>query len=692
MGNVPGPEFRHVGGGEGFGIIPMMASRTGWTWMDHLRVVTAWLLVAVSLGTLVGCSSNNYLTLRKVPRNPLAGPLQLFSSSGPQPSARTVSLLRRYDLADRQEQNPSLVLASLGKEISLEPSPEKIYSFAELAYVEGKSAEGANDLRRALDCYGAAVSHAYLFLFDPRLDPMRNPYDPQFRLACDIYNGSLEAALRIWKSKQRLKPGMVEHMTVAGKEIELSIEVRGAWPADDIEDLDFVSEYKVSGLTNLHHTYGLGVPLVGVRRPNPKKAALDRYYPKLLAFPVTAFLRVERLTGTWQPTRQASASSDESSVKPPPLRCILELHDPLNSSDLTIADRRIPLETDLSTPLAYMLELPSLRSKKIVKLGFTDPTEAEATKGIYMLEPYQAHKIPVIMAHGLLSSPMTWMEQFNDLRAMPEVRERYQFWFYLYPTGKPFWASATSFRQDLNDLLQVIDPTGSNPAMQRMVLVGHSMGGLVSMLQTLDSEDHLWRMVSDKPFEQLKADPEVKQRLASMLFFRPNPNVAHVITIGTPHHGSDFANDTTRWLSHKLVDMPNKLVQTRQQLLTDNPDVVKNTELFTITTSIDSLAPENPIFRAMERMPRAAHVKYHNIIGLAPTSGIFGKFSKGSDGVVTFDSARIEDVDSELVIEADHTHVHRHPRAILEVRRILLEHAVEYQAQQESTGAGNVLR
>ena len=203
------------------------------------------------------------------------------------------------------------------------------------------------------------------------------------------------------------------------------------------------------------------------------------------------------------------------------------------------------------------------------------------------------------------------------------------------------------------------------------------------MLQSLESEDHLWRMASDKPFEQLKADPETRQRLASMLFFRPNPAIAQVITIGTPHRGSDFANDTTRWLSHKWVKMPSQLMQTRHKLLLENPDVFRNAELFTITTSIDSLAPENPIFRAMEQMPRSPHVQYHNIIGLAPTSGIFGKLTKGSDGVVSFDSAHLEDVDSELVIEADHTHVHRHPRAILEVRRILLEHAADYQAKQQ---------
>lgn len=657
-----------------------MVLRTKHSWASGLRACAIWLLLAVGLGNVVGCASNQYLKLREAPSNPLAGPLQFFSHEGPQPTPRTVALLRRYDLAAKQSENPGTVLASLDKEIALEPSAEKVYSFAELAYVDGKIAEDAGDLRKATDCYGAAVAHAYLFLFDARLDQGRNPYDPQFRQACDVYNGALDAALRIWKKQQRLKPGMVERLNICGRDIELSVEVRGPWRPEEIENLEFVSTYELAGLSNRHHTYGLGVPLIGVRRPKPDVNPMDRYFPRVLSFPVTAFLRVEQFANTLPAARQASATTGEP-PKPPPLRATLELHDPLRSSDLHVADRIVPLETDLTVPLAYLLDRPAVRKQQSGSFGFFQPAEAEAVKGIYMLEPYDPRKIPVIMVHGLLSSPMTWMEQFNDLRAMPEVRNRYQFWFYMYPTGRPFWASATEFRQDLQELVQRFDPPQTNLALKRMVLVGHSMGGLLSMLQTLDSEDHLWRLVSDKPFDQLKAEPEVRQRLAEMLYFRPNPSVSHVITMGTPHHGSDFANDTTRWLSHKFVDMPTKLLQTRQQLLVDNASLFRSTELFTITTSIDSLAPENPIFRAMERMPRNPQTRYHNVIGLAPTSGVFGRFSKGSDGVVSFESARIEEVDSELVIEADHTHVHRHPRSILEVRRILLEHAAEFQAQ-----------
>lgn len=649
-----------------------------------LLAVVVWAAVS----TAGGCSSTHYLRQRDEPTNPLSQSLQLLSYGGPQPSARTEALLRRYDLSERRQKNPAFVLAALDKEIKADPQVEKFYAFAELAYVDGKKAEASGDVRLALDCYGAAVCHAYLYLFDSRLDRVRNPYDPQFRQACDVYNESLEAALRLWNANRRLKPGMQERMTVAGKEIELTIDLRGNWPADELERLEFVSDYEIVKLTNRHHTYGLGVPLIGVRRPRNDSDPLGSYYPKVLAFPVTAFLRVEQIAGVWNPYRQASASSASGGPptdpsRPPPLRCVLELHDPLQAVEIQAAGRTVPLETDLTTPLAYLLDRPALRVQQAATFGLLQPDQAAALKGVYMLEPFDPQKIPVIMVHGLWSSPLTWMEQFNDLRAMPEVRRRYQFWFYMYPTGQPFWASAAEFRKDLAELYRRVDPQRSNPALQSSILVGHSMGGLVSMLQTVDSGDALWKMLSDKPFEELKADEETRARLASVLFFQPNPAVSRVVTIGTPHRGSDYANDTTRWLSHKLIDMPARMLQARQRLITDNPDVIRSPELLTISTSIDSLAPGNPIFKTMDRLPRADWVRYHNIIGLVSTDSLLGKFSQGSDGVVSFESARLEDVDSELVVEADHTFVHDHPRSILEVRRILLEHAAEFHARQD---------
>jgi pimeloyl-ACP methyl ester carboxylesterase len=298
-----------------------------------------------------------------------------------------------------------------------------------------------------------------------------------------------------------------------------------------------------------------------------------------------------------------------------------------------------------------------------------------------MLEPYDPTKIPVLMVHGVWSSPITWMEMFNDLRAQAEVREHYQFWFYLYPTGQPFWISARQLRDDLNYVRASVDPQKSSPALDQMVLVGHSMGGLVSRLQTLESGDDFWHIVSDKPFEDVKATPELKAGLEKTFYFQPNPSIRRVVTIGTPHRGSNFANETTRYLGRKLINLPTMLVQGSEQLRKDNPGYFRNANVLEVPTSIDALAPDSPILPVMLKVARGPWIHFHNVVGQIPKKGWFGGESIGDgDGIVGFNSAHLDDVDSEIVVDADHSSLHRHPRTVLEVRRILLEHLSDLRA------------
>ncbi|MFO0905902.1 MAG: alpha/beta fold hydrolase [Pirellulales bacterium] len=638
-------------------------------WEGALRgrqfAAAGWALLLLCLSA--GCASNDYLRVRQVPRNPLAESLDLLSWSGPKPTPRTEQLLRRYDLLNERTSNATVALASLEQEIQGQPAPEKIYAFAELAYVDGKRAEDQGRQEQALDDYGASLGHAYRYLFDTHLDWTRNPYDPQFRQACDLYNGALEASLRILRERKQLKPGSTQHIKTEQCDLELVIELHGPWRAEDVERLEFASDFEVAGLTNQYRTYGLGVPLIAVRRPVAQRVGVEAYYPQQLSFPVTAFLRVNR------PSDHVRQMSGET----PPRRFVLELHNPLVEQQVRVGDRLVPLETDLSTPLAHFLDSMEVKEETLATLGLREPAVAEQLSQIYMLEPYSPHKIPVIMVHGLWSSPMTWMEMFNDLRALPEIRESFQFWFYMYPTGQPFWASAADFRDDLRELQQQLDPQGASAAMQNMVLVGHSMGGLVSRMQTIEPGDRLWKLVSDRPFAELKADEATRRQLSRVVFFEPNPAVKRVITIGTPHHGSKFANDYTRWLGRKLISMPKQLIYSSQKLSRDNPNYFRNIEPLMITTSIDSLAPECPIFGVLNRAPRASWVKYDNIAGLVPKDDLLGRFSPGGDGIVSFKSAHLDEADSELVVPASHTSVHRHPRSILTVGKLLLEHRDE---------------
>lgn len=616
-----------------------------------------------------GClsSSTQYVKVRTAPKNPLSEQLSLSAWSGPKPSDRTMQMLRRYDAVEDLEGDPHQLVLKFQKITETEPAIELAHTTAELAYLAGKKTEGKNE-KTALDYYETAVAYAYLYLFDPRYGPARNPYDPQFRGACDLYNSSLESALRIVHKNKQLVPGSSHVIESANRRCDVTIVLRSSrWKPEDFERFEFVSDYEVSGLTNLYQTFGLGVPLIAVRKCRDPESPVEKYYPPELSFAVTAFLRVMPNATT------AEAGSDTSAPK----QVLLELYDPLEATDIDAAGRRVPLESDGSTALAYYLSSPKLKLNELETLGVFRPDLGEKATGLYMLEPYDPNRIPVVMIHGLWSSPLTWMEMFNDLRSDPKLRQKYQFWFYLYPTGQPFWNSATRFREDLAELRRRVDPQFTAPALDQMVLVGHSMGGLVAKLQTVESRDDYWKIVSDQSFQEVKASDETRMRLEKMFYFNPNPSVRRVVTIGTPHHGSSFSNSTTRWLAHKLIKLPSMSMLTRDELLQENPGLFRDPAMLQVKTSIDSLAADSPILPVLLESPLGPATNYHNIIGVVPTQSWLRSVSGKSDGIVSYDSAHVDGVDSEIVVAADHMHVHRHPASVLEVRRILLEHLAE---------------
>ncbi|MCB9875075.1 MAG: hypothetical protein H6821_12930, partial [Planctomycetaceae bacterium] len=380
--------------------MPQRAAQAAWCEIRsrHTRQLCA--MLALAIGLSCGCSSQKYLKLRPVPRNPLQGPLQLLSFYGPQPSQRTEELLRRYDVAKADSNE---VLTRLQAEIENDPSADKLYSYAELAYIHGKRADAMGKRGQAMELYGTAVAHAYWYLFDPRFDRFRNPYDPQFRGASDLYNAALEGAIRLANNETKLRPGGTYTIGTGEHQFNISVVAHGNWHEDDFERLEFVSDYEIENLSSRHHSYGLGVPLIAVRHPHEDEDPAEKYYPPGLSFAVTAFLRVA-------PRMEGQEAG--------PHQCVLELHDPLNSHDIVVSNRLVPIETDLTTPLAYFLDNPDFEERKnIATWALLQPDSADSLRGLFMLEPYDPNKIPVVMVHGLWSSPVTWMEMFNELRS-----------------------------------------------------------------------------------------------------------------------------------------------------------------------------------------------------------------------------------------------------------------------------------
>jgi pimeloyl-ACP methyl ester carboxylesterase len=625
--------------------------------------------VAIALAVAAGCATKQ-IALRSVPKSPLVDELKLASFAGPRPSPRTLQLLRVSDLSEDFGDDVRPLLKALQAVADREPSADKVYALSELAFLGGKRLEHA-DKRAALDLYGAAVLHAYDYLFDQRFAPTRNPYDPQYRGACDLYNGALEAGLRIVCAQKELVPGTTKTINTASGPCDVTCVLRsGRWRPEDFDGFEFVSDYEVTGLRNLYLTHGLGVPLIAVRRSYQGEPVGAKFYPPGLSFPVTALLR---------PVESIDPRSGQPAGHH---QCLLELCDPLSASETVMAGRYVPLESDLTTPLAYFLSRPEMAN--LATLGLLDPDRLlefrpggpRPIMGLYMVQPYEPGKIPVLMVHGLWSSPMTWMEMFNDLRSQPAIRDRYQFWFYLYPSSQPFWLSAAQLRRDLAQARRTLDPGRREPALDQMVLIGHSMGGLVARLQTYQSGGDYWGLVSQEPLRAIKADPKEIQEMRDMFFFEPSPSIRRVVTIATPFRGSKFSNQTTQWLLDKLIH-PERLLDGFKSLYLDNPGAFLPGSLLRVDTSIDSLAPSEPIFPVMLNSRKAPWVTYHNIIGIVPQQWWLSKLVPDGDGVVSRNSAHANDAVSEIVVPADHTSVHTHPAAVLEVRRILLEHLAE---------------
>ncbi len=616
-------------------------------------------------------------------------------------SPRTMQTLRQWNLDQDYEKKPDDAVAKLREEVLREPRPELVFALAEINYVLGRKAE-KHDCARATACYYLCAGYAYHYLFDepPRplpdmevsrktsgdatllpppahVVPRSSIFDPRFRLACDLYNAGLAKLITAAQRVGQLDPRQELRMpTPDGEGFTLSVLHSGfTWKDEEFGKLLVCSDYSVVGLSNQHRTYGLGVPLIATRAfGTNKEDAARTFYPHEACFAASAFLRFEGTLADLGTQRCGR----------------LELYNPLTIQAIEAAGHSVPLETDLTTPLAYFLAHSNL-TEFGEYVGFFRGDSIRAQTGMHMLVPYQAGKIPVVLVHGLLSSPLTWAPVINDLQADPILRERYQFWYYHYPTAAPYLSTAAQLRRELEQLRNEVDPQHRDPALDNMVLVGHSMGGLIANLMTIDSGDDFWKIVSkDKQFAQLKLPPDARAELEQTFFFSREPCVKRVVFIGTPHRGSKLSPSPLGRLAAHLVQMPQDLMTIHNDIVKDNPDLAKVLRDRALPTSIDLLKPGAPALQLMANRPRPDNVRYHTIAGVTSTATttfdrwLAGDSGDPGDGVVPYRSAHIDEANSEKVVRADHFHVHHHPLAIQEVRRILMEHYQEYIRQQEA--------
>ncbi len=563
-------------------------------------------------------------------------------------SSQTLAVLHRYSFDKAVRHDPLTCIRALHEIACRDDRRDTLLALSELCFQQGRQGSHFKVDGQRIDpfnLYVASALYAYQYLLGPGNEPPPSPFNRQFRVACDIYNRSL--ALALLARNQPPKTNALQVALPVGK-ITLEWGVSDLpLPVDSYDTFTPADDFLIRGLSVRNRGGGLGAPLVASRKRQPELSVGNGK-----ASAATIFLRVE---GGLRELTEGTG------------RGWVDLYSPLVRHEITLDGKTVPIETDMTAQLAYVLENPALWSLglKMFRLG-----QMPFPPGIYSPYPYEAGKIPVVLVHGTMSSPVWWAEMLNTLAADPRVREKFQFWLYLYDSGKPIVYSARNFQEALDAHLKKCDPMGADPALNDMVVIGHSQGGLLTRLISTDTGETIVRAISGKSLQELKLAPEENKLVQRYTLFKPMPQVRCVVFISTPHRGSFLAGSFARKLARRFIRLPQDVLKTGTELLTITKRVkLPGTLSDHMPTSIDSMAPDNPVLLALAKLPIPPTVTAHSIISVNPDM----KAPDGDDGVVKYTSAHLDGVASEFVVPSEHS-CQGNPLTIEEVRRILLEH------------------
>jgi len=345
--------------------------------------------------------------------------------------------------------------------------------------------------------------------------------------------------------------------------------------------------------------------------------------------------------------------------------CEIILRDPLKVETVQLDRHSYPLAADFQAPLA--LSLAELDLKKKEMSAFFNPSKNADTARLARLQPYDPTKIPVLFIHGLTNSQATWMPMIDSLRGDATIRANYQFWIFTYPTGQPYPIPAATLRSELDKI------KGQYPDHKDIVVVGHSMGGMISRLLITDSNMTLWNNAFDKPPSEnaglLRLDGKTSQLMRDLLIFKARPDVSRVIYASASHRGSESATNFLGRLGAKIVGNPVAGDEINDEVVNASRNNIKR-----IPNSIDVLDPDSPFLKAVDTLKPDPRIPYHSIIGDRGKGGNLDRTKPVStDGIVPYWSSHLDGAQSELIIPSEHWTI-LHPDGIAEVNRILHLH------------------
>jgi pimeloyl-ACP methyl ester carboxylesterase len=622
---------------------------------DSLR----YLARAAMLFVAVASSCASPVGIRRVDHLDVGSMLTASALNQDAPSDFSRNVLYRYDLGRKFKDDPEAALAWLHAGLGGPDETFRLFSLAELSYLH---AERSGDRR----WYIAAAIYAYAYLFPESGRSFPSRYDSRTSTALEIYNRAIVYGL---------SPDKGDALDLSDRDVQLpfaTVRLRQTpeeFHLGDYHLTDFIAvgDFEVRGLRNRYRSPGIGASLAPMARATDEVG--QRWVPPRGRIPLTMFLRFPNLR------EQVSEGTIIGEI---------ELYDVYEKTQLEYGPYKPRLAVETSATLAYRLEGAPIWDFEIAGFrgeDFTNLLSTERNKGLFFLQPYYPGRIPVVFVHGTASSPARWAQMTNELLGDPQIGRRFQFWYFMYNTGNPIPLSAANLREALIEARHDIDPEGKDAALDNMVVLGHSQGGLLTRLAVSSSEgDTLWKRFTGKPHAEAgEMGDSSRTLLERSLIFEPVPSVRRVIFIATPHRGSFLAANPLSNLTRRLIALPATVLKATADVATLNPG--RAATKFVAPTAIDNMRPGSRFLKNLETIPMAPDVPFHSICAVKGD----GPPAEGNDGVVEYTSAHLDGAVSELVVRSAHS-TQETPATIEEVRRILYQHIGIEEPQQQRIG------
>jgi hypothetical protein len=427
-----------------------------------------------------------------------------------------------------------------------------------------------------------------------------------------------------------------------------------------LEPADQVMVEPLGGVRYQHP--GFGVTLVAFALPCSDRPICRLYPPEGVFRPVTM----------WLETPSGAGQHDDTPV--------LVLQNPVLLPEHVAGANHYELAQDVSAPYAQLLERSRL--KRLAWWGMIGGAEVGKRSGLFILDDYDPNKTPIIMIHGLAGSPLIWARLSNAIMGDPELHRRYQIWHIVYQSNAPMLVERYRVQRYIDQAWAVVDPDGHAPARQGVVLIGHSMGGVIARLLCAQSTPAVWSAAFSVPLESLQADEIDKTTLKHIFQFKPYPGVDEIIFMAAPQHGSPAADGllgrVVQLLAWRHIDELAGIMR----IAAENPKAIQPAvePIFHTghITSITSLQPDEPVSLADEKLMPAAGVRYDTIAGVLP--GV----KPPGDGYVPLSSALLPGSTTTLIVRSDHK-VPDRPEAIADALKILREHDKPHDVASSAT-------